>query len=61
MPVEDGRFDRVLLNQVLEHVADPPAVLAELYRVLKLPPGPAGPGRAVGAGSSTICHHPPRE
>jgi SAM-dependent methyltransferase len=35
IPVEDGRFDRVLFNQVLEHVEDPPAVLAELFRVLK--------------------------
>jgi SAM-dependent methyltransferase len=35
IPVEDARFDRVLFNQVLEHVNDPPAVLAELYRVLK--------------------------
>lgn len=35
IPVEDGRYDRVLFNQVLEHVTDPPAVLAELYRVLK--------------------------
>lgn len=35
IPVEDARFDRVLFNQVLEHVNDPPAVLAELHRVLK--------------------------
>ncbi len=35
IPVSDSRFDRVLFNQVLEHVDDPPAVLAELYRVLK--------------------------
>lgn len=35
IPVEDGRFDRVLFNQVLEHVPDPPAVLRELHRVLK--------------------------
>jgi SAM-dependent methyltransferase len=33
--VEDGRFDRILFNQVLEHLPDPPAVLVELYRVLK--------------------------
>lgn len=35
IPVEDARFDRVLFNQVLEHVPEPPAVLAELHRVLK--------------------------
>jgi SAM-dependent methyltransferase len=35
IPVEEGRFDRVLFNQVLEHVPDPPLVLAELHRVLK--------------------------
>lgn len=35
IPVEDARFDRVLCNQVLEHVDDPRAVLRELHRVLK--------------------------
>ena len=35
IPVEDGRFDRILFNQVLEHIPDPPRVLAELHRVLK--------------------------
>lgn len=35
IPVEDGRFDAVLFNQVMEHVPEPAAVLAELYRVLK--------------------------
>jgi SAM-dependent methyltransferase len=35
IPVEDGRFDRVVCNQVLEHVPDPARVLAELNRVLK--------------------------
>lgn len=35
IPVEDGRFDRVLFNQVLEHLPDPAAALAELFRVLK--------------------------
>lgn len=35
MPVEDGRFDRVLCNQVLEHVPDPRAVVRELARVTK--------------------------
>jgi ubiquinone/menaquinone biosynthesis C-methylase UbiE len=35
IPVEDGRFDHVLLTQVLEHLPEPAAVLAELHRVLK--------------------------
>jgi SAM-dependent methyltransferase len=35
IPVADGRFDRVLFNQVLEHLPEPPAAIAELYRVLK--------------------------
>jgi SAM-dependent methyltransferase len=38
IPVEDERFDRILLNQVLEHVPEPTRVLAELHRVL----GPGG-------------------
>lgn len=35
IPVADGRFDRILFNQVMEHVPDPLAVLHELARVLK--------------------------
>lgn len=35
IPVEDGRFDHVVFNQVLEHVPDPAVVLKELHRVLK--------------------------
>jgi SAM-dependent methyltransferase len=35
IPVEDGRFDRIVFNQVLEHIPDPAVVLTELYRVLK--------------------------
>jgi SAM-dependent methyltransferase len=35
IPVEDDRYDRILFNQVLEHLPDPPAAVAELYRVLK--------------------------
>jgi SAM-dependent methyltransferase len=35
IPVDDARFDRVVCNQVLEHVPDPRAVLAELARVTK--------------------------
>jgi ubiquinone/menaquinone biosynthesis C-methylase UbiE len=35
IPVEDDRFDRILFNQVLEHIDKPADVLAELYRVTK--------------------------
>jgi len=35
IPVEEGRFDRILFHQVLEHVPAPPAVLGELHRVLR--------------------------
>jgi SAM-dependent methyltransferase len=35
IPVEDARFDHVLLTQVLEHIPEPAKVLAELHRVLK--------------------------
>jgi SAM-dependent methyltransferase len=35
IPVEDARFDHVILTQVLEHIPEPAAVLAELHRVLR--------------------------
>jgi SAM-dependent methyltransferase len=35
IPVEDARFDHVVLTQVLEHIPEPREVLAELHRVLK--------------------------
>ena len=35
IPVEDGRFDFILFNQVMEHLPEPALVLAELQRVLK--------------------------
>jgi SAM-dependent methyltransferase len=35
IPVEDGRFDRIIFNQVQEHLPEPLAVLRELHRVLK--------------------------
>jgi SAM-dependent methyltransferase len=35
IPVEAARFDAVICTQVLEHVPDPSAVLAELRRILR--------------------------
>jgi SAM-dependent methyltransferase len=35
IPVEDGRFDAVIFNQVMEHLPEPSTTLAELNRVLK--------------------------
>lgn len=35
IPVADDRYDLVLFSQVLEHIAEPAAVLRELRRVLK--------------------------
>ena len=35
IPVDDARFDHVVLTQVLEHVPEPARVLTELHRVLK--------------------------
>lgn len=35
VPVEDARYDLVLLTQVLEHLPEPAAVLREMHRVLK--------------------------
>jgi len=35
IPVENNRFDLVILTQVLEHISDPKSVLGELHRVLK--------------------------
>src|SRR5215212_3077203 len=35
IPVDDARFDHVVLTQVLEHLPDPATVLAELHRVLR--------------------------
>ncbi|WP_239002631.1 class I SAM-dependent methyltransferase [Rhodovastum atsumiense] len=35
IPVEDARYDAVVFSQVMEHLPDPAAVLAELARVLR--------------------------
>ena len=34
-PLDSGSFDSILCNQVLEHVFDPDAFVAEMHRVLK--------------------------
>lgn len=35
LPFKDGTFDGVVIQAVLEHVIDPPAVVAEIHRVLR--------------------------
>jgi len=35
IPVDNGRYDFIIFNQVMEHLKEPTKVLAELYRVLK--------------------------
>lgn len=35
LPYEDGKFDYILCNHVLEHIPDEQKALGELYRVLK--------------------------
>lgn len=35
IPVENGRFDFIIFNQVMEHLSEPQIVLSELHRVLK--------------------------
>jgi SAM-dependent methyltransferase len=35
IPVDSHRYDAILCSQVLEHIPDPPLVLAEFHRVLK--------------------------
>jgi SAM-dependent methyltransferase len=35
LPIPDAEYDAVLCTQVLEHVPNPDAVIAELYRVLR--------------------------
>ena len=35
LPIEDAAFDAVVCTEVLEHVADPPLVMAELHRILR--------------------------
>jgi SAM-dependent methyltransferase len=35
IPTEDGRFDAILFNQVMEHLPEPKLAILELYRVLK--------------------------
>jgi SAM-dependent methyltransferase len=52
LPVEDGSFEIVLCNQVLEHANDPAAAVRELRRVLA--PG----GRVLASTHGTAVYHP---
>ena len=52
LPFEDGSFDLVLCTQVLEHVQDPAAVLAEIHRLLR--PG----GAALISTHGVFLYHP---
>lgn len=52
LPIEDGRFDVVLCNQVLEHADDPQRVVTELRRVV-------APGGVVLASTHGVApYHP---
>ncbi|MEL7155623.1 MAG: class I SAM-dependent methyltransferase [Actinomycetota bacterium] len=51
IPVEDGRYDALVFNQVMEHLPDPGAVISELHRVLK--PG----GRMIYSGPLFFEEH----
>jgi SAM-dependent methyltransferase len=52
LPFEDESFDLVLCTQVLEHVQDPAAVLAEIHRLLR--PG----GAALVSTHGVFLYHP---
>ena len=47
IPCEDGSFDLVVMNDVMEHVVDPEQVVAECHRVLR-------PGRRLRDGVSAL-------
>jgi SAM-dependent methyltransferase len=52
LPVEDGSFDLVLCNQVLEHCSDPMLAVRELHRVTA--PG----GRVLASTHGVMPYHP---
>lgn len=52
LPVEDGSFDVVLCNQVLEHCDDPATAVSELRRVTA--PG----GRVLASTHGVMAYHP---
>jgi SAM-dependent methyltransferase len=52
LPVDDGTFDVVLCNQVLEHCDDPSKAVSELHRVTA--PG----GRVLASTHGVMAYHP---
>ncbi len=52
LPVEDGSYDVILCNQVLEHCDDPPQAVSELRRVTA--PG----GRVLASTHGVMAYHP---
>jgi SAM-dependent methyltransferase len=52
LPIDDGSFDIVLCNQVLEHCDDPARAVSELHRVT------ASGGRVLASTHGVMSYHP---